>query len=186
MCYFLTATNWKSSDYWLGCGGGALVHADRPAEGFSLGDEGWFGWGFGAGVWVSAVVVPHGLDVAATAHTSAGDLPTTVGRTTTTPVIWGHLQDTWFAVSLAFTYENDEGWGCFDVIYIDTLDNIGSFFKSFERIGWENDSLTQQNSHLFLTWMYLCFWMNQLGEWLNDSIIKTVTCFVPEWIRVLK
>lgn len=88
---------------------------------------------------------------------------------------------TWFDVSLAFTYETDEGRG-----YIVTLDNIGSFFKSFEWIGWENDSLTQQKSHLFLPWMYLFFWTNQLGEWFNDSIIKTVTCFVPEGICVFE
>ncbi len=34
--------------------------------------------------------------------------------------------------------------------------------------------------------MKLCFWMNRFREWINDSMTKTVTCFVPEQTGIFK
>ena len=76
---------------------GAVIHADGAAEGLSLGDDGGLGGSLGAGVWFSAVVIPHGFDVASAAHSATGDLSATVrapARITPTPVVWGDLPKT--------------------------------------------------------------------------------------------
>lgn len=98
-------------------------------------------------------------------------------------------RDTWLAVSLAFTYETDEAvlyqHKTLIMINLQFRYNIGIFFESFERVGCEN-KLIHPDSRLFLLWMYFCFWINWLCELFNDSLIKTVTCFVTEWINVFE
>lgn len=72
-----------------------MIHAGRSFEGVPLGDQGGFGRSFGTGVRVSAVVIAHGLDVAAAAHAATRDLPTAVdgiaATIPTSPVFRGDL-----------------------------------------------------------------------------------------------
>lgn len=69
---FQLSYEYSVSDIW------PLVHADGSSEGIPLGNQSGFRWGFRTGVWVSAVIIAHGLDVAAAPHASTRNLPSAV------------------------------------------------------------------------------------------------------------
>lgn len=67
-----------------------LVHTGGAAGGEAPGHG--FGRCLGAAVRVSALLIPHGFDVAAAPHPAAGDLPILAPSGVTPPVILRHLQ----------------------------------------------------------------------------------------------
>lgn len=80
----------------LGWGGGGLrlQLSQRPgSDGLEqrLRPEGHLGGCLGAGVRLPALLVAHGLDVAATPHPPAGDLLILAPRGVPSPLVLGHL-----------------------------------------------------------------------------------------------
>lgn len=39
------------------------------------------------------------------------------------------------------------------------------------------------NTVIFCSWMIKHFRMNRVSQWFNGPVIKTVTCFIREWIK---